>query len=361
MLRLSADAATPDLYNIKHTARVLSLLYGFVMSVRNRLFDLGVLRSHRFPLAVIGVGNLAVGGTGKTPHTEYLLRHLLAAGQRAGMLSRGYGRRTLGFREVTDCTADEAGDEPLQVKRKYPAAYVCVCEDRVAGIRRMLRERPDLQAIVLDDAYQHRYVTPSLNILLTDFSRPYYADRVLPTGRLRERAVGARRADIIVVTKCPPTLDEAARQDILQRLQPEARQTVFFSSLRYGALRPFEEEAVAPEDDEPTLQGKRLLLLTGIARPEPLLQHLQATGAEVEMAAFADHHRFSKAEISRLGVRAAGFDLVVTTEKDAARLSSLALPVSLRERLWLCPVEIYFLFGDDCRFRQKVFESTQQS
>ncbi|MBR1733450.1 MAG: tetraacyldisaccharide 4'-kinase, partial [Alloprevotella sp.] len=189
----------------------LSWVYGAVMEVRNRLFERHLLPSVAFPVPVIAVGNLAVGGSGKTPHTELLLR--LLAGHRVAVLSRGYGRATRGFRLVsTTDSAQDTGDEPLQMKRKFPAATVAVDGNRRRGIARLLESDPALEFILLDDAFQHRYVRPAISILLTDYSRRYTGDRILPAGRLRERAQGAARADIIIVTKCPPTLtpEEAA-------------------------------------------------------------------------------------------------------------------------------------------------------
>ncbi len=322
----------------------LAWLYAAAMALRNRLFDLGVLRQTAFHLPVISVGNLAVGGTGKTPHTEYLLRLLLAEGKACAMLSRGYGRRTKGFQEVeTHSTAAAVGDEPLQVKRSLPEVRVCVCEKRPEGIRRILSTGRQPDAILLDDAYQHRYVRPSLSILLTDYARPYSADHVLPAGRLRESRSGAKRADIILVTKCPDRLSAEARQSLGSRLKPLPRQHVFFTRMKYAALRPAFPDAAGLEVGP----DSRVLLLTGIANPSGLVARLSERHAQVESISFADHHRFTSADIDRVARRAERFDAVVTTEKDAARLGGMNLPATLRRRLLVQPIEVEFLLPEE--------------
>ncbi len=322
------------------------------MAVRNRLFDKGVLRSTAFPLPVISVGNLAVGGTGKTPHTEYLLRLLSREGYRCGMLSRGYGRTTKGFREVAGGQPSETGDEPFQVQQKFPEVRVCVCENRPEGISKMLATGKRPEVIVLDDAYQHRYVTPSLSILLTDFARPYSRDYVMPAGRLRESRSGARRADIIIVTKCPPTLSEEERQNLHDELHPENRQHVFFTRMRYAALRPLFPEAA--DLCATFAEGERkTLLLCGIANPRPLAEHIATKYGKPDVESFADHHSFTDAELRRTAERAEHYEAVITTEKDAVRLAAKHIPDALRRRLLVQPIEPEFLSAEEAeKFNQ---------
>lgn len=324
-----------------------SWLYAGIMALRNWLFDKGILSQTSFDLPVISVGNLAVGGTGKTPHTEYLLQLLSREGHPCAMLSRGYGRQTHGFVEGRDKSPQEIGDEPWQIQRKFPDVRVCVCEKRVEGIRHLLERGPRPDVILLDDAFQHRYVQPGLSLLLTDYRRPYYQDHVLPAGRLRENRGGARRAHLIIITKCPEHLPEAERATIRRQIAPLPGQSVFFTHFAYGNCYAFE-----PERRCGTLCGKRVLLLCGIAQPQPLVAHLQPLCETLDTAFFPDHHDFTAAEIERLGERAAHYEVVVTTEKDAARLSGHSLPDTLSERLWVQPITIKFIHGESDKFNQ---------
>lgn len=321
--------------------------YGVVMALRNWLFDRGILRSTSFDLPVICVGNLAVGGTGKTPHTEYLAGLLADHGFRCAILSRGYGRVTRGYRRVSDCTtADECGDEPWQMQQALAGKAVCyVCEDRVAGARRILEDSCP-QVLLLDDAYQHRYIRAGRYVLLTDYARLYTDDFVLPAGRLREFACGSRRADLIVVTKCPPDLGRAACREITDRLHPLPGQRVFFSSIGYGAYRRFEGDAACPVGDTHAL---RALALCGIANPRPFIGHLNEDFREVDAFVFGDHHAFTDAELREIALRSGGADVVVTTEKDAARLMAFRdrLSPSLCRKLWVLPIHVAFLHQEN--------------
>ena len=326
----------------------LAWIYGGVMAVRNWMFDNGLLSQTHFDLPIIAVGNLAVGGTGKTPHTEYILRWLTSQGRRCAMLSRGYGRKTKGFYEVQGRQPQETGDEPWQVQRKFPEVRVCVCEKRVEGIRRMLSTGAVPEVVVLDDAFQHRYVQPGLSILLTDYSRPYYSDYVMPAGRLREFRKGARRAQVILVTKCPETLSDKEQKEMVHRIKPLPNQEVFFTRFVYGDLYPFSDTA----EESAMLSNSTALLLCGIARPENLICYLQPQCKLLEVAEFTDHHNFTKEEIEQLAERAVHFDRVITTEKDAARLSGYSLPQQLSERLWVQPIEVQFLNNEYKKFNK---------
>lgn len=335
----------------------LAWVYGAVMQVRNWLFDLRLLPSVAYPVSVLGVGNLAVGGTGKTPHTEYLLRLFLQR-FRTAVLSRGYGRRGKGFRLVdADTPAVLGGDEPCQMSRKFPQVIVAVCANRRAGMARLLALPSPPQVVVLDDNYQHRYVRAGLQILLTRYDRLYTADYVLPAGRLREGKHGARRADVVIVTNCPPKLSADEADDVSKRLHLQPCQHLFFTTVRYAT--PYLMDDPAQHLAEPPLD---VLLVAGIAQPEPLRAHWTAAGCRVHLLRFPDHHSFSSADVHRMNeafdALPVGRSIVVTTEKDVPRLRSVdsQLVSPLRHRLYVQPVEIKFLFGGSDVFDRQVMD-----
>lgn len=318
----------------------LAVLYGGVTKVRNWLFDLGILEEQPIMVPSIAVGNLAVGGTGKTPHVEYLLR-LLTPKYRVAMLSRGYGRHTKGLQAVSiEAHPDAVGDEPLQVKRRFPQSLVVVDANRRRGVKWLTQQ--GAEAIVLDDAFQHRYVRPGIRILLTTYNRPYTKDELLPMGRLREAQQGAKRADIIIVTKCPSALSPATRDAIVQELKCREEQSVFFTCNHYGT--PY---ALFP-DTPPYRQSANLAVITGIAHPEPLITHF-AKDATVVALRFPDHHRFTKADLQRIEQETAHVSQVITTEKDATRLLPYAtsLSVTLRQKIYVQPIEVAFLSDEN--------------
>lgn len=319
-----------------------SLLYGGVMALRNQLYDRRYLRAQQFSVPVISVGNLTVGGTGKTPHVEYILR--LLAGRKVATLSRGYKRQTRGYvRATAAATAATLGDEPLQYCQDFPAVTVAVAEDRAAGIRRLLAEEPDLTAIILDDAFQHRGVTPALNILLTDYYRLFFQDRVLPAGRLREFPRGAARADAVLVTKCDQTLPPAEKEEIRKSIHRYTRRAVpvFFTRYAYG-------EPVAL-GAEPAVATRRIMVVTAIAQPRPFLTHLQERGYQVvQPYFFPDHHAYTPAEVQQIFTdwqryTAAGRTVVFTTRKDATKLAEPALAAIYQAMpVFYIPVRVTF-------------------
>lgn len=323
----------------------LAVLYDCATRLRNRLFDCNVLLHRRtFPLPIVCVGNLSVGGTGKTPHVEYLLR-LLAPGRHVAVLSRGYGRKTKGFRLAGKGeTAATIGDEPFQMHRKFPDVAIAADEKRCRGIDCLMSGARKPDAVILDDAFQHRYVQAGLYILLTDYSRLYTDDFLLPAGRLREARSGARRAHIIIVTKCPPRLTPAETENIKQRLRPTSDQRIFFTALRYADVRPLFPGTANPDFATAT----SALLITGIACPEPLRRHLGQMCADVRALPFPDHHTYTPADVRQMNAtfgRLPSGAVAVTTEKDAVRLLPLAdsLSPQLRAALYVQPIEIYFL------------------
>ena len=335
-------------------------MYNLIMSIRNFLFDKGWgLKQQAFDVPLISVGNLSMGGTGKTPHTEYLVKLLQQSSKDVAVLSRGYGRATKGFRLATDAsTASEIGDEPRQIKQKFPTCTIAVCEKRVVGMQQLIAKRQeegkttDNWVVVLDDAFQHRYIKPGFSILLTDYARPYYTDRVLPWGRLRESAEGAQRADIIIVTKCPKHLSPTEAEKIRMKLAPLPTQQVFFTCFDYGS--PY-----VVETNEATELPQDALVLTGIAKPLPLYAYLEAHGVEIKSLAFPDHHAFTPADAAKINAAFASLHhgaKVITTEKDAVRLRLLpTLSEAVKANLLVQPIEVKFLFGDAEKFHTKIY------
>ncbi len=343
----------------------LAWLYGLGVRLRNELFDHGVMKEQRFSLPLIAVGNLAVGGTGKTPHTEYLLR-LLKDEWKTAMLSRGYGRGTKGFLIAgPSATAHDIGDEPLQMLRKFPDVTIAVDARRADAICRLLTltGESEIEAIVLDDAFQHRYVKPGLSLLLTDYNRLYSADALLPAGRLREPIEGASRADIIIVTKCPDNLSPIDFRVVENKLKPKSYQQLFFTSLRYGTPYPlFPDE----KQEVPDWHLADVLVLTGIAHPEHLTDYVRARARSLRSMAFPDHHKFTEADVERINQTFLALPtatrMIITTEKDAARLANLpTLSPSVRATLYVQPIEIYFLNKQEEQFTKTITDYVRKN
>lgn len=321
-----------------------ALLYGALMWWRNRMYDSGFFSSVRFSVPVISIGNLSTGGTGKTPHVEYLVR-LLQYRYRVATMSRGYKRRTQGFILAgDDANALRIGDEPMQYKLKFPELAVSVAEERMTGIPALLQRRPDIDVILLDDAYQHRSVKAGLNILITDYSRPYYKDHILPFGSLREGRGASRRADIIIVSKCPAGLSSTEAAEIKNTIKPATNQHVFFSGLQY--MSPYDFFTGAPLD----IIKSNVLLVCGIARPEPLKNFLAQLASDVHTLSYKDHHYFVSADLEEIKNTwdnwAVENKVLVTTEKDAARLRLLADKLAAWDiTIAVIPIQVVILFG----------------
>ncbi len=325
-----------------------SILYGLLLFVRNKFYDWGIFRSTGFKIPVISVGNLSVGGTGKTPHIEYLLQ-LLNADYQTATLSRGYGRKTKGFLlSDTSSTASEIGDEPLQFKNKYPHIPVAVDEKRVRGVKHLLQLFPSLQAVLLDDAFQHRAIKPGLSIVLTDFSKPYFDDHVLPSGTLREFRSGIKRADIIIVTKCPEILLPIERARLEKSIKPKTHQQLYFSYIQYGEFLPFHKTTITPFSKAYYFERHySIVLLTGIANTQPLEYYLKDKAKAVVSVKFPDHHSFTVEDIENVRKIfdniASANKILLTTEKDAMRLKTPELSEALNHMpLFYMPIEIKF-------------------
>lgn len=306
-----------------------SVLYGCIMSIRNFLYNFNILQSKSYPVPVICVGNLSTGGTGKSPMIELLVRTLKDKYQLA-TLSRGYKRTTDGFLEVQpNHRSSEVGDEPLQFKINFPEITVAVDANRQRGISELLKKHPQLDLILLDDAFQHRKVKPSLSILLTTYNDLYTRDFILPTGNLREFQTGARRAQLIIVTKCPATLSKGEQNNLRQQLKPKPYQHLLFSAILYSdfVFSKTEREKLANFND--------FTLVTGIANPKPLLSHLKLLDKNFEHIQFSDHHEFSESDLELLQKKSK----LLTTQKDFMRLKSKLKT----DQLFYIPIETQIL------------------
>lgn len=287
---------------------------------RNGLYNSKVFKSSKFDFPIITIGNLSVGGTGKTPHTEYMIR-LLKDEFKVGTLSRGYGRQTAVYTEAKEKpSARLVGDEPAQFKRKYKDIVVAVEKKRVLGVIQMLYNHPDLNVILLDDAFQHRAIEGGMSVLLTEYHKPYSKDLIVPVGSLREARKGAKRAQIIIVTKCPEDISENEKEMLRNELKPDKHQQVFFTKIKYGEIKNvFTGERISAD-----LNEYQLMVLTGIANPTPLYNYLEKNSVTYIKKAYRDHYRFSKKDakdISEIfGTFTGSNKIILTTEKDATRI-----------------------------------------
>lgn len=336
--------------------RPLSPVYGMAVSLRNMLYDLGIFRSRAFSFPVICVGNITVGGTGKTPHVEYIAELLSHAGPVA-VLSRGYMRRSSGFRLVGPAdTVSDAGDEPLQLALRLPGVTVAVDRDRVHGINELHKLIPGLKAIILDDGFQHRAVRAGLNILLTDYNRLMTRDSLLPHGRLRESLRGMRRADIIIVTKTPSAISPAEADAIAAEIKPLPHQQLWFSTLEYGGLKPL----FTGEKERRITVDTGVVLVTGIADPTPLVEYISASAGSVTHIQFSDHHNFNRGDILRITSALKALEqpdkIVVTTEKDSVRLKEFTIIADpVRDHIYFLPVKVRFIENEE-KFIKRVTE-----
>lgn len=341
-----------------------SLLYGCIVWVRNKLYDGHFISVKHFDLPIISVGNLSAGGTGKSPHVEYLIR-LLNGKHTLATLSRGYGRSTEGFIISSSTSkATEIGDEPRQFKSKFPDITVAVDAKRVNGITQLLTISPPIHVVILDDAFQHRSVMPGLSILLTDYNKLYCDDVMLPSGTLREFKCGAKRADIIIVTKCPNQLSNQSRQQIIQKLHTLQHQKIYFSFIQYGHLVAVNKKNTVSETALTT--DTTVVLLTGIANPKPMADYLTPRVKTIVPARFADHHEFNQKDITSVlnifNTIASDKKIIVTTEKDWMRLESSDFANQLLNLpLFYLPIEIDFSETDKLTFNNQISEYVKRN
>ncbi|MFD2161143.1 tetraacyldisaccharide 4'-kinase [Paradesertivirga mongoliensis] len=331
-----------------------SLIYGSVIWLRNKAYDFGIFKSASFQVKVISVGNLAIGGAGKSPMAEYLVR-LLQNRFRMAVLSRGYGRKAVGFRLVDiEDTPDLVGDEPLQFRRKFDNITVAVAEKRVIGLTAL---QPNHDVVILDDAFQHRAVKPGLSILLFDYTQISNPLVVLPAGNLREPFANRKRAQILVVSKCPAEFSEAESEQVKNRIHPLSHQSLFFSYLNYGNLVSISSK---PEKHLSAIEPRStVFLLTGIANPVPLLKKVKSLSRDVIHHDYPDHHTFSTKNIAKLAseFRACPSDekIIITTEKDAQRLQLPELLELLKDLpVYYLPVTARFHQADEARFNKLI-------
>ncbi len=322
----------------------ISWIYGLILSVRNRLYDLGVKKSIRYDIPVICVGNITVGGTGKTPMCELLIGRFSET-HSVALLSRGYGRKTKGYREVTlRSSYRNVGDEPKQIKMKYPGMVVVVCEDREEGIERIQREHPEVNLIIMDDGYQHRRIEPKLNILMVDYTRPIDKDKLLPLGNLRDQPKQKKRAHYVIVTKCPANMTPLDRRIARKRLELLPFQCLYFTRAVSGPLHP-----AFPDDagDRQIPAGADVIAMAAIGNPAPFVENLRGKYNLVGELLFRDHHPYHVRDLGKMEetlAKAPEGTVIVTTEKDAVKLGRGAkIPPALRARIFVQPIQMTFM------------------
>lgn len=355
------NTMTGNPFKLNYWLTPLALVYGAGVRLRNQLFNWGALPSEEFAVPVISVGNLAAGGTGKTPHVEYLIR-LLKDRYKVAVLSRGYKRETKGYVLAgRESSCQDIGDEPFQIKRKFPGILVAVDSDRRRGIRTLTAlpegERPDV--ILLDDAFQHRYVTPSLSIVLTDYNRFLYRDKLLPAGRLREPAAGIRRADVVIVSKCPEGLKPIDYRIAADEMGLLAHQEIYFTYITYGHPEPLFADGGQAPGKRPIQEADEVLLLAGIAAPERFVEEVKRQAARVTPMLYPDHHQYTRQDIRKIneafGRMQPDDKYILTTEKDAVRLlENPALPDEWKGALYYLPIAVEFRAENGLPFDKRV-------
>ena len=352
-----------DLIRINEWLLPLSWIYGSVTGLRNRLFDIGILKSRAYKIPVIAVGNITVGGTGKTPHVEHLVR-LLQDKIKVAVLSRGYKRKSKGYVLADSNTqVSDIGDEPYQMMLKYPNAYIAVDKNRRRGIERLTTDEAsnDTDVILLDDAFQHRYVKPGINILLVDYHRLIIYDKMLPAGRLRESMKGKQRADMVIVTKCPRDLKPMEYRVLTKALELFPYQALYFTTLEYDEPTPLFPDEV----EEQPKASQNVLLLTGIASPKQMEEDLQDRFKSITPLTFGDHHAFKSKDIRRINEAFESMPtprIIITTEKDAARLRHAeGLSDDVRRNLYVQPIRISFMNEQEDNFNQKILSYVQKN
>jgi tetraacyldisaccharide 4'-kinase len=348
-----------DFIKINEWLTPLSWLYGLGVSLRNWLFDIGLLKQKHFDIPVISVGNITIGGCGKTPHVEYIVR-LLLKHYKVAVLSRGYKRKSCGYMLAGEkTTMPQIGDEPFQMKEKFPNIYVAVDKNRKRGIKHLTTDKKtnDVEAIILDDAYQHRYVKPGLNILLIDYHRIITYDKLLPAGRLREPKEAKERADVVIVTKCPESLKPIDFRVLKKALELRPYQELYFTSIAYKPLTPFYEKKANGVRE--ITNDTNTLLFSGIASPEQIKTDLQSYCKKMRMITFKDHHQFTKADIEKINKTFESMPepkVIITTEKDATRLTHLKeIPENIKNNLYVLPIEVKFKHDKQTNFNNTVF------
>lgn len=355
-----------DFIHINEWLIPLSWLYGIGVGFRNQLFNIGLLKQHDYDIPIISVGNITVGGAGKTPHVEYLIR-LLKDKVKVAVLSRGYKRKTHGYVLANDSsTVTDIGDEPYQMKQKYQDVHIAVDKKRVDGIAHITgdAETNDTDVILLDDAFQHRYVKPGINILLVDYHRLIIYDKLLPAGRLREPQSGKNRADIVIITKCPKDLKPMEFRVLTKAMNLYPYQSLYFTTIEYESLTPlFAKEKSTIEKE--ALEDKHVMLITGIASPKQIIIDLKPHVKEMTTLAFSDHHQFKSKDIMKINETfnaIKGEKIIVTTEKDATRLEQLdGLSEEVKQNLYVLPIKVKFMINQEEEFNDKIIDYVRKN
>ena len=344
----------------------LSLLYGLIVFIRNRLYDYNLIKSNHFNIPLISVGNITVGGTGKTPHIEYLV-DLLKSEFKVATLSRGYKRKTKGFILSTQESTDrEIGDEPRQIKQKFPAVEVAVDENRTRGINKLLELNNNPDVILLDDAFQHRKVSAGLSVLLIDYSRPINKDFMLPFGNMREQTFEKKRANIIIITKSPGDLKPIERRIIFNKLNPYPFQHVFFTTFDYGKLTSV-FLSTKNQNDNDDFKDFDILLVTGIANPKPLKEYIvENISKNIQVLEYSDHYDFKESDFKKIEQKFNFINsdqkIIITTEKDAMRLQKFSnIANNLKDSFFYIPVQVKFLNNRTDNFNQQIIEYVRKN
>ncbi len=340
-----------------------SLLYGIGVSIRNVMFNLNILKSKEFDIPIISVGNISVGGTGKTPFVEYLL-DLMLENYKIAALSRGYRRSTKGFVVADKKTKpNEIGDEAFQIHKKFKKAKVAVDADRVRGVGKLLNKYDNLNAIILDDAYQHRYIKPGVSIVLIDYNRPVFKDYLLPAGNLRERKHNLRRANIVIVTKVPEKIKPIQKRIWIKELKLYPYQFLYFTTICYESLKSVFNDIGAKK--EMVDKKNSVLLITGIASTKTIFEKVSSDYGEVVHLSYPDHHDYDFKDIEKIEKK---FDaiknknkFILTTEKDAVKLKHLKIEEKLKNKMFYLPMKIKFLDNKETEFNKKIISYVKDS
>ena len=353
-----------DFIHINDWLIPLSWLYGFGVRVRNWLFEIGILKSKSFDVPVISLGNITVGGAGKTPHVEYLIR-LLQNQEKVAVLSRGYKRKTKGYQLADEkSTMQDIGDEPYQMKQKFPGIYIAVDAKRTRGIENLTSHETtkNVDVILLDDAFQHRYVKPGINILLVDYHRLIIYDKLLPAGRLREPVSGKNRANFVIITKCPKDLRPMEFRVLAKTMDLYPYQSLFFTTLDYDNLKGIFNKEELPLEK---IREQNVLLFTGIASPRQMIEDLTPLCKSIQPITFIDHHQFASKDIERINNTFSSMPsqkLIITTEKDAARLEGQeGFSEEVRNNIYVLPIHISFMHEDEETFNNKIISYVRKN
>ena len=353
-----------DLIKINDWLLPFSWIYGSIVRFRNWLFDIGLKKSKSFSIPIISVGNITVGGSGKTPHVEYLIR-LLHDKAKIAVLSRGYKRKSHGYVLANESTTmPEIGDEPFQMHEKFSDIYVAVDAKRARGIENLQNDEAskDVDVVLLDDAFQHRYVKPGINILLVDYHRLIIYDKMLPAGRLREPLSGKNRADIVIITKCPKDLKPMEFRVLTKAMDLYPFQKLYFTSIDYDTPKGvFEEKQI--ELDK--LQDYHVLLLTGIASPKQMEHDLKPMTKDITNLSFGDHHSFKGKDIDRINDTFESMPeprIIITTEKDAVRLRETeGLYEKVKSNMYELPIKVSFMLDQQDNFNEKIISYVRKN